>query len=173
MKRVIVVSLVVLVAAFSYRSFGSAETATGSLTLEQPAPAPGDRAPEFTTRTAQGERFTLADDGVYVLAFWSTLNESSHEAEPGFRELANEYGNDEASFGVVYVNGVPEEGGAPYAMLRDSNGRLTSRYNVKRVPRLFLIKNGDVKLVLNSYYEGSEQDLKEALQDVLPEEDIS
>jgi hypothetical protein len=58
-------------------------------------------------------------------------------------------------------------------MLRDSNGRLTSRYNVKRVPRLFLIKNGDVKLVLNSYYEGSEQDLKEALQEVLPEEDVS
>jgi hypothetical protein len=65
------------------------------------------------------------------------------------------------------VNGVPEDGGAPYAMLRDSNGKLTSRYNVKRVPRLFLIKGGEVKLVLNSYYDGSEEDLKEALQDAL------
>jgi thiol-disulfide isomerase/thioredoxin len=170
LKRLIVVSLVVLVAAFTYRSFGSAETATGSLTLEQPAPAPGDRAPEFTTRTAGGERFTLADEGVYVLAFWSTLNERSNAAEPGFTELANEYGNDEVSFAVVYVNGVPNDGGAPYAMLQDSNGRITSRYNVKRVPRLFLIKNGTVKLVFNGYYDGSEQDLKEALQGVLPEE---
>jgi thiol-disulfide isomerase/thioredoxin len=169
LKRLIVVSVVVLVAAFTYRSFGSAETATGSLTLEQPAPAPGDRAPEFTARTAEGERFKLTDEGVYVLSFWSTLNESSNKAKPGFAELANEYGNDEASFAAVYINGVPEEGGAPYAMLWEGNGKLTSRYNVKRVPRLFLIKNGEVKLVLNGYYDGSEQDLNDALQNVLPD----
>ena len=54
-------------------------------------------------------------------------------------------------------------------MLQEGNGKLTSRYNVKRVPRLFLIKDGQVKLVLNGYYEGSEQDLKDALQDVLPD----
>jgi thiol-disulfide isomerase/thioredoxin len=170
LKRLIVVCLVVLVAAFTYRSFGSAETATGTLTLAQPAPAPGDRAPVFTARTAGDKRFTLADEGVYVLAFWSTLNESSNDAEPGFTELANEYGNDEASFAAVYVNGVPEDGGAPYAMLRDANGNITSRYNVKRVPRLFLIKNGDVKRVWDGYYEGSEKDLEDALQDVLPKE---
>jgi protein-disulfide isomerase-like protein with CxxC motif len=52
-------------------------------------------------------------------------------------------------------------------MLQDANGRLSSRYNVKRVPRLFLIKGGEVKLVLNGYYDGSEEDLKEALQDAL------
>ena len=167
MRRLIAVSLLLLVAATAYRSFGSAETATGSLTLAQPAPAPGDRAPEFTTKTAGGERFTLTDNGVYVLAFWSTLNVSSNKAEPGFKELAEEYDNDEASFAVVYVNGAPEDYQAPYALLRDTNGKLTSRYNVKRVPRLFLIKNGDVEMVLNSYYEGSEQDLRDALQNAV------
>jgi thiol-disulfide isomerase/thioredoxin len=167
LKRLIFVLVLLLVAAVSYRSFGSAETATGSLTLEQPAPAPGQRAPQFTARTAAGEPFTLTDEGVYVLTFWSTLNLGSNKAQPGFSELASEYANDEASFAAVYVNGVPEDGGAPYAMLRDSNGKLTSRYNVKRVPRLFLIKGGEVKLVLNSYYDGSEEDLKEALQDAL------
>ena len=167
MKRLIVVSVVVLVAAFTYRSFGSAETATGSLTLEQPAPAPGDRAPEFTARTAEGERFKLTDEGVYVLSFWSTLNESSNKAEPGFRELAEEYDNDEVSFAAVYVNGAPEDYQAPYTLLRDTNGKLTSRYNVKRVPRLFLIKNGNVELVLNGYYEGSEEELKDALNKAL------
>ncbi len=167
MKRLIFISILLLVAAVTYRSFGSAETATGSLTLEQPAPAPGARAPQFTARTAAGEPFTLTDEGVYVLAFWSTLNEGSNKAQPGFSELASEYANDEASFAAVYVNGVPEDGGAPYAMLRDTNGRLTSRYNVKRVPRLFLIKGGKVQLVLNNYYDGSEEDLEEALQDAL------
>jgi thiol-disulfide isomerase/thioredoxin len=168
-RRLIVVSLLVLVAAMAYRSFGSAETATGSLTLAQPAPAPGDRAPEFTTRTAGGERFTLTDNGVYVLAFWSTLNVSSNKAEPGFKELAEEYDNDEASFAAVYVNGAPEDYQAPYTLLRDTNGKLTSRYNVKRVPRLFLIKNGNVELVLNGYYDGSEEELKKKLQEVLPD----
>jgi thiol-disulfide isomerase/thioredoxin len=167
LRRLIVVSLLVLVAATAYRSFGSAETATGSLTLAQPAPAPGDRAPEFTTKTAAGERFTLTDNGVYVLAFWSTLNVNSNKAEPGFKELAEEYDNDEASFAVVYVNGAPEDYQAPYTLLRDTNGKLTSRYNVKRVPRLFLIKNGDVELVLNGYYDGSEEDLKDALQEAV------
>jgi thiol-disulfide isomerase/thioredoxin len=167
LKRLIVVSILVLVAATAYRSFGSAETATGSLTLAQPAPAPGDRAPEFTTKTAGDERFTLTDKGVYVLAFWSTLNVNSNKAEPGFKELAEEYDNDEASFAAVYVNGAPEDYQAPYTLLRDTNGKLTSRYNVKRVPRLFLIKNGDVEMVLNSYYEGSEQDLRDALQNAV------
>jgi thiol-disulfide isomerase/thioredoxin len=167
LRRLIVVSVLVLVAATAYRSFGSAETATGTLTLQQPAPNVGQRAPEFTTRTAQGDRFTLSDEGVYVLTFWSTLNENSNQAQPGFEKLANEYGNDQATFAAVYVNGVPNDGGAPYAMLQDSNGKLTSRYNVKRVPRLFLIKNDKVKLVLNGYYDGSEEDLKKALQEIL------
>ena len=167
LRRLIVVSLLVLVAATAYRSFGSAETATGSLTLAQPAPAPGDRAPEFTTKTAGGERFTLTDNGVYVLAFWSTLNLGSNKAEPGFRELAEEYDNDEVSFAAVYMNGAPKDYEAPYAMLRDGNGKLASKYNVKRVPRLFLIKGGRVELVLNGYYEGSEEDLEDALQEAV------
>jgi thiol-disulfide isomerase/thioredoxin len=92
---------------------------------------------------------------------------NSNKAEPGFKELAEEYDNDEASFAVVYVNGAPEDYQAPYTLLRDTNGKLTSRYNVKRVPRLFLIKNGDVELVLNGYYDGSEEDLKDALQEAV------
>jgi AhpC/TSA family len=167
LKRLILVSLLVLVAAFTYRFFGSAETATGTLTLTQPAPAPGDRAPGFTTRTAGGEPFTLSDRGVYVLAFWSTLNQGSNNLEPGFKDLANEYANDEASFGVVYVNSTPEASGAPYATLRDGNGKLASRYNVKRVPRIFLIKGGDVELVWNGYYEGIEDDLQDALEEAV------
>ena len=99
-----------------------------------------------------------------MLAFWSTLNVSSDKEEPGVKELAEEYDNDEATFAAVYVNGAPEDYQAPYFLLRDTNGKLTSRYNVKRVPRLFLIKNGIVELVLNGYYDGSEEDLKDALK---------
>jgi thiol-disulfide isomerase/thioredoxin len=150
-----------------YRSFGGAETATGTLTLQQPAPNVGQRAPGFTTRTAQGERFTLSDEGVYVLTFWSTLNLDSNKERAGFSRLANEFRNDQVTFAAVYVNGAPSSGGAPYAMLEDSNGKLTSRYNVKRVPRLFLIQNGEIELVQNGYYEGNSADLKKKLQEIL------
>ena len=169
MKRLAIVVFVVLATALVYRSFGSAETGTGSLTLTPPAPNVGQAAPLFTVKSVEGRNFELADHGVYVLTFWSTLNESSNKAQPSFSELANEYGNDEVSFAAVYVNGVPDVGGAPYAMLQDGNGKLTSRYNVKRVPRLFLIENGTVKLVLNGYYDGSEEELKKKLQEVLPD----
>ncbi len=170
MKRLIVVVLLVLVAAATYRSFGSAETGTGTLTLEQPSPTVGERAPRFTAETAEGDTFKLSDKGVYVLTFWSTLNESSNDAQPGFARLAREYEDDGASFAAVYVNSVPRGEDAPYAMLQDTTGKLTSVYNVKRVPRLFLIENGDIELVLNAYYEGYEEDLEEALKDALANE---
>jgi thiol-disulfide isomerase/thioredoxin len=169
-KRLIVVFLLLLVAAGSYRSFGSAETGTGTLTLPQPAPTVGERAPEFTAESMGGEPFTLSDEGVYVLAFWSTLNVSSNDAQPGFEQLAQEYEDDRVSFAVVYVNSAPSDGEAPYAMLQDPSGKLTSIYNVKHVPRLFLVKDGNIELVLNDYYEGYEEDLEEALKGALANE---
>jgi hypothetical protein len=169
-KRLIVVSLLLLVAAGFYRSFGSAETGTGTLTLPQPAPTVNDPAPTFTAESMRGEPFTLSDEGVYVLTFWSTLNLGSNESQPGFARLAEEYAEDGVSFAVVYVNSAPRDGDAPYAVLQDPGGKLTSRYNVKHVPRLFLIQNGDIKLVQNGYYEGYDKDLEEVLKDALANE---
>ena len=167
MRRLIVVSLLVLVVAVTYRSFGSAETGTGTLTLPQPAPAVGAQAPEFTVENVDGEPFVLSDKGVYVLTFWSTLNEGSDDAQPGFARLAREYGDDGVSFAVVYVNSAPRHEDVPYAMLQDPTGKLTSKYNVTRVPRLFLIQDGEIKLVQSGYYEGYDKDLEETLQSAL------
>jgi thiol-disulfide isomerase/thioredoxin len=166
-RRLIVVSLLVLVVATTYRSFGSAETGTGTLTLPQPAPALGAQAPEFTVDSVDGEPFVLSDKGVYVLTFWSTLNEGSDDAQPGFARLAREYGDDGASFAVVYVNSAPRHEDVPYTMLQDPTGKLTSKYNVKRVPRLFLIQDGEIKLVQSGYYEGYDKDLEETLRSAL------
>jgi len=164
----VVVFLVVAVAA-TYRSFGSAETGTGTLTLPQPAPNVTEQAPQFTVETVEGRRFVLSDKGVYVLAFWSSLNLGSNEARPGFVELARKYEDDGVSFAAVYVNSPPRGGDAPYITLQDSTGRLTSLYNVKHVPRLFLIQDGDIEFVHDGYYEGIEKDLEEALKSALKE----
>lgn len=167
LKRLAVVALLVVVAAVAYRSLGSAETGTGSLTLPQPAPNEGAVAPQFTAETADGERFVLSDEGLYVLTFWSTLNEGSNKARPGLTSLAEEYGEDGVSFAAVYVNGPPRSDDAPFTMLQDTTGRLASLYNVKRVPRTFLIRDGNVVLVHNGYYKENKEDLAEALDDAL------
>jgi thiol-disulfide isomerase/thioredoxin len=161
---------VVLAAALFYRSFGSAETGTGSLTLPQPAPNVGDYAPEFSVESLDGRNFVLSDHGVYVLTFWSTLNKDSNEAVPGFEDLAREYEDEGTSFAVVYVNSAPSDDNVPYTMLLDSTGELVSKYNVKRVPRLFVVKDGKIEYAQDYYYEGYEKDLRQAIDEALAKE---
>jgi thiol-disulfide isomerase/thioredoxin len=164
-KRLAIVFFVVLVAALVYRPFGGAETGTGSLTLPQPAPNAGDNAPAFEVKTVAGRDFELSDRGVYVLTFWSTLNKDSNESVPGFEDLAREFEDDGVSFAVVYVNSAPRDDHVPYTMLLDSTGELVSKYNVKRVPRLFVVKNGTVEYAQDYYYEGYEKGLREAIEE--------
>ena len=177
MRRLAFVFLLVLAAAMFYRSFGSAETGTGSLTLPQPAPNVGDNAPAFEVKTVAGRDFELSDHGVYVLTFWSTLNKDSNEAEPGFEELARKYEDAGVSFAVVYVNSAPNDDHVPYTMLLDSTGELVSKYNVKRVPRLFVVENGTIEYAQDYYYDDSDtpyndykKSLEEAVDEVLKEE---
>ncbi len=167
MRRLAIVVFLVVAVAVTYRSFGSEETGTGTLTLPQPAPNEGATAPQFTVETVEGRRFVLSDEGTYVLTFWSSLNLGSDEERSGFVELAREYEDDGVSFAAVYVNSPPRGGDAPYTTLQDSTGKLTSLYNVKHVPRLFLIDDGDIEFVHDGYYEGIEKDLEEALKSTL------
>ena len=169
MKRLAVIVLLVLAAAAFYRSLGSPETGTGSLTLPQPAPNVGAAAPAFTARSVQGDPFELSGKGIYVLTFWSTLNVNSNRALPGFEAMAQEYGDDGISFAAVYANGAPRDEGVPFTMLRDPTGRLVSKYNVKRVPRLFVVQNGEIAFALDYYYPGYEQELGKRLEEVLAE----
>jgi thiol-disulfide isomerase/thioredoxin len=164
-KRLAIVFFVVLAAALVYRPFGGAETGTGSLTLPQPAPNTGDHAPTFEVKTVAGRDFELSDRGVYVLTFWSTLNKDSNESVPGFEDLAREYEDDGVSFAVVYVNSAPRDDHVPYTMLLDSTGELVSKYNVKRVPRLFVVKNGTVEYAQDYYYQGYEKSLRQAIEE--------
>ena len=159
-------ALLVLAVAVLYRTFGGAETGTGNLTLAAPEPNVGSAARTFTARDVEGNRFELSDEGIYVLAFWSPLNQNSNQARPGFMEVAREYGED-ASFAVVYVNGARRDVDAPYDRLYDPTGSLASRYNVKRVPRLFVVRDGVVSLVLDGYDEDYEKYLKQGIKEAI------
>jgi len=163
------VAVLVLAVALLYRSFGSAETGTGNLTLPPPEPNENTPAKNFTARDVEGNTFKLSDSGVYVLAFWSPYNQGSNRARPGFIGVAQEY-SEEASFAVVYVDGEREDRDAPYDHLYDLTGRLASHYNVKRVPRLFVVRDGMISWVLDVYYPGYEKDLKQEIDEALAQE---
>lgn len=162
-------AVLVLAVALLYRSFGSAETGTGNLTLPPPEPNENTPAKNFTARDVEGNTFKLSDSGVYVLAFWSPYNQGSNRARPGFIGVAQEY-SEEASFAVVYVDGEREDRDAPYDHLYDLTGRLASHYNVKRVPRLFVVRDGMISWVLDVYYPGYEKDLKQEIDEALAQE---
>ena len=171
MKRVLVVAFLVLAASMGYRAYGSPETGTGSLTLPQPAPNTGEKAPVFGAALQHGERFELSDKGVYVLTFWSTLNKDTAEVRPEFDRMARDYEEKGVSFAAVYVSNIPElEEDVPYNVLQDNTGELTAMYNVKRVPRLFLINDGTIEMVQNGYYPENEERLREELDQVLSSE---
>lgn len=170
MRRLVIVAVLVVALAISYRSFGSAETGTGSLTLPQPSPNIGEVAPPFTVPSEEGGEFELAEDGAYVLAFLSTLNGQSNQARVGFEQIAQEYSDESIEFAVVYVNSAPNDKSIAYEVLQDRTGILTSDYNVKRVPRLFMIEDGRVRLVQNGYYPENEAQLEEEIEAYLESE---
>ena len=168
MKRLLFVVFLVLVASLVYRFYGSPETGTGVITLPQPAPNPGEKAPTFEVASRDGGEFKLSKEGVYVLTFWSTLNKATADARPEFNQLAHDYEDKGVSFVAVYVSDAPEsEKDVPYAVLQDTSGQLTAMYNVKRVPRLFLISDGTIELVQNGYHPENEELLREELDQVL------
>lgn len=171
MRRLLIVTALVLVLAAGYKSFFSEETGTGNtLTLAQPAPTPGEEVQNFEAEHLEGGDFELSDRGTYVLTFWSGLNRSSSSAQPDFERLAREFAGEEVSFAAVYVGGVPRtDYDAPYDVIQDSAGELTAMYNVKRVPRLFLIDDGEVVLAQDAYYEANEGEIRYELNEILQE----
>lgn len=168
MRRLAAVAFLLLALALAYRFLANPETGTGNLSLAAPEPNVGSSVSNFKARDTDGGTFELTDKGVYVLAFWSTLNRNSNQARPRFIGLAREYG-DEASFAVVYVNGALEDEDAPYDRLHDPTGTLASRYNVKRVPRHFVIRDGEISYTLDTYGSNYEKVLRQEINAALEE----
>ena len=170
MRRLIVVLVLVVVFAGAYRHYGSPTTGTGTLTLPPPAPAPGDDAPAFSAdRVGQRGAFVLSGQGTYVVAFWSRLSLNSERSEPHLRRLAEDFGGENVRFAASYINGPPEVAGTrPYAVLRDGNGRLASLYNAKRVPRLFVVKDGTVRLTHDGFPPEGYAEVRETLEELGP-----
>ena len=110
-------------------------------------------------------------DGEYRQGAVDLLGILAYGALAAFERLAREFSEEEVSFAAVYVGGVPgSDHDAPYNVIQDSTGELTAMYNVKRVPRLFLIDDGEVVLAQDAYYEANEGEIRYELNEILQEE---
>ena len=101
LRRLVIVAVLVAALTAGYRTYGSPTTATGSLTLPPPAPAPTDEAPTFSADRRGDGTFVLSERGTYVIAFWSRLNLNSERAEFHFRRLAEDFGGGGTRFAAV------------------------------------------------------------------------
>lgn len=165
MRRFVIVVVLILVVAISYRTLGSPETGTGgTLTLPGPSPNAGQPAETFIANRYDSGTFRLSNEGVYVVTFWSNLNQNSNQARPYFTSLTEEYEGRGARFAAVYLSNIPGgEEDAPYAVLQDRTGNLASYYNVKQIPRLFIISDGEIALVQNDFFPENTEEVREVL----------
>ena len=170
MRRLIVVLVLVVALAGAYRHYASPTTGTGTLTLPPPAPAPGDDTPTFSAdRVGQRGAFVLSGQGTYVVAFWSRMNLNSERSEPHLWRLAEDFGGGDVRFATIYIDRSPEVAvRGPYAVVRDGNGRLASLYNAKVVPRLFVVKDGTVRLTYDGFSPEGYEEVRETLEELSP-----
>lgn len=170
MRRLILVAALVLALAVVYRTMGSPTTGTGGRaapTLPGPDPNVGASAPTFVHERYDGGTFELSNRGVYVLTFWDTLNRDSNLAQPYFARLTEDYKGSGVNFAAVYIGDPPEDIDAvPYAIVVDSDGRLAAMYNVKHVPRIFIISEGQVYAVQNAFLPENYELLRDALAEL-------
>ncbi len=176
MRRLVLTAALILVLAVLYRTMGSPATGTGGRivpTLPGPDPNPGAPAPTFVhERYDGGGTFDLSDRGVYVLTFWDTLNRDSNLAQPYFAHLADDFEGSGVHFVAVYIGDPPEEAEpAPYAIVVDSDGKLAAMYNVKRVPRIFIVSDGLVHTVQNTFVPENYDLLRDDLSELVSSEE--
>jgi hypothetical protein len=176
LRRLILVLVLVLLLAAAYRSMGSPTTGTGSRafpTLPGPAPNAGDRVSTFVhQRYEGGGPFDLSDRGVYVLTFWDTLNRNSNQAQPYFSRLAEDFESSGVRFAAIYIGDPPKDTvHVPYAVLQDDDGSLAAMYNVKRVPRIFIISDGRVYTVQNTFLPENYELLRGALEELVSQDE--
>ncbi len=171
-RRLALVVVVVLALAAVYRSFGSAETGTGNLTL--PPPEPNENRTRGTSRpsTWKGTRSSSP----------TRASTSSPSGAPSTRTPTRHSRASRSWRGSTATRRrllrrrlrqqrAQEDGDAPYdRFFSPRRGGSTSLYNVKRVPRLFVIDEGKIAFPLDGYYDGYQNDLEEELDAALEED---
>jgi cytochrome c biogenesis protein CcmG/thiol:disulfide interchange protein DsbE len=108
----------------------------------------GQRAPDFTLVTLDGEPVTLSSlRGPVVLNFWATWCEGCMVEHRDLLAAAERYeGRGVSFYGVLYQDEAPaarrylKRSGSNYPTLVDETGRVSLDYGVAAVPETFVIR---------------------------------
>lgn len=93
----------------------------------------------------------------------------SNETRPAFARLAQEFSDSRLRFAAVYVGASPKDAKADsHAILRDYEGELAGLYKIKSVPRIFVIRDGQIYAVESGFIAGESYGwLRDPLQELL------
>ena len=106
-------------------------------------------APEFSGQLASGDRVRLRDlrGKVVLLDFWASWCPPCRRSVPALERLSQRFGEDVAFYGINVEADIPaprvaqiyQELGAGFETLVDPTGELQQRYQVDRLPTVFVL----------------------------------
>lgn len=140
----------------------------------------GDRVPDFTAETADGDTFGLSEQSgkVVLLNFWATWCGPCVREMPAFEKLYGEYGQDIAILAVncmedkETVNQFISENGYTFPIAYDTEGTICRKYPSDGIPYTLVIgKDGTAKMIYLGAGEADEQyeEYKQAIEAALAE----
>ena len=148
------------------------------------APEIGATAPDFSAESyLTGEKVHLsAQQGkIAVVTFWATWCAPCREELPNLEKLQRYLGKEQIAVLASNFKDTPEtirrlrsnakKAGWNISMLLDPNGRIAQLYDVKAIPRMYLIgKDGKIRATHVGFVDGSLEQMVDELNAVLGEE---
>jgi peroxiredoxin len=147
------------------------------------APEIGAPAPDFTAEnyvTGEKVRLSAQRGKIAVVTFWATWCAPCREELPNLEKLQRYLGKEKIAVLAINFQDSPEtirrlksnakQAGWNINMLLDPNGRIAHQYDVKAIPRMYLIgKDGKIRATHVGFGDGSLEEMVDELNAVLGE----
>ena len=147
------------------------------------APEIGAPAPDFTAEnyvTGKKVRLSAQQGKIAVVTFWATWCAPCREELPNLEKLQRYLGKGKIAVLAINFQDAPEtirrlrnnakKAGWNINMLLDPDGRIAHQYDVKAIPRMYLIgKDGTIRATYVGFGDGSLEEMVDDLNAVLGE----
>jgi peroxiredoxin len=147
------------------------------------APEIGALAPDFTAEnyvTGEKVRLSAQQGKITVVTFWATWCAPCREELPNLEKLQRYLGKEKIAVLAISFKDTPEtirrlrsnakKAGWNINMLLDPDGRIAHLYDVKAIPRMYLIgKDGKIRATHVGFGDGSLEEMVDDLNAVLGE----
>lgn len=136
-------ALLIIVAVIAAIVFGELKTQKAAI---------GKAAPDFTLTDIEGKTVSLSDlrGHIVFVNFWASWCGPCREETPALQSFAARYGDKVTLLGVNYreqpdkIKAFMQEFGITYQILRDTDGKVATRYKMKALPESWFIDEAGV-----------------------------